>query len=444
MPTGMQNFDYDIEGSDLKRRQAVYDAMQAGALQPMQFAPANQGGQASPTHWTNALAKVMQGYVAKQGQEKVKEQQQALSQRYGDDLRTGMEAYERTSRGYEKPYDPAIPEDLRLPGGMDRQAGDPRKAIFDAMASNHPVLRDFAMKQLAEQSKGQLTPVELAKHATSDSILKNPNDPRTWAPQQKLVSHAPGSIMLDEGGKLAVPGGTTLDNPGWKTVNVGGDLYQQTATGLKKLDNAPKVTVNSSTLVQGQKAGTAEWFKNTAQQVDALGKEANSSQRLLVTLGTLQELHKAGINSNVTAPMVTAASNLAQSLGVKIDPSKLGNTEAYNSLVTDLWQRSVAQYGGNKGVTSAEAEEIKKLTPLATYSPQAREQLFAIQSAVAKRSIEAYKQANSSFAQAAAADDPRLYKIPEYLQGAYTPPAGNESNPNVTGSSPKRIRFEDM
>ena len=135
--------------------------------------------------------------------------------------------------------------------------------------------------------------------------------------------------------------------------------------------------------------------------------------------------------------MATGLQNLAQTLGVKVDPNKLANTETYNSLITDLWQRSVSQYGGNRGVTAAEAEQIKKLTPLATSSPQAREQLFALGRSGAQRRIQAYKQANDSFAKAAAADDPRLFQIPEYIQQTYTPEAGGGGNPDVAlpGSS---------
>lgn len=253
-----------------------------------------------------------------------------------------------------------------------------------------------------------------------------------FGPAVKQEATAGGQLYDPYAGKAT----TWLGEKFGPTQTVNGEAVQFDTRSNKahQVANRPAdVKVNASPVVMGQRAGLSEYFKNAAGQVDALGKVAESSQGLLSSLGTLRELHQAGINSNITSGMATTLANLAQSAGIKVDPAQLANTETYNSLITDLWQRNVAQFGGNRGVTKDEAEEIKKLTPLASTSPRAREQLFTIHEKVAKRNIQRYQEANSSFAKAAAADDPRLFQIPMDIQGVYTPPAGNQPNPAVTG-----------
>lgn len=438
----MPTYDFETEADAIKRKQAIADALQQSALQPLQL-PTQPGVKLSGV---NVLAKLLEGYVAGKKSDEAKADRTALSQRYGDELKSGMEQYYKTMQGYETPSMVLAPNEDGSPQ-MVKVPGDRKKAIFDALASNHPVLRDLAMQQLKEEGKNTLTPKDLLTIATPESVLANPNNTSGWKPKRELKAVAPGEVLLDSSGNFATPGNPSGVAP-WTTTNIGGDLYQRSATGLKKLDNAPKVNVNANPVIMGQRAGTQEYFKNAAQQVGDMGKQANASQQLLHTLNTLEQLHKAGINSNITSGAATALQNFAQQMGVRVDSARLANTEAYNSLITDLWQRSVAQYGGNRGVTQSEAEEIKKLTPLASTSSQAREQLFALQRNVAIRNIEAYKQANKSFAQAAAADDPRLFQIPDYIQGSYIPPAGNAANPTTAlpagGNAPKRIRWEDM
>ena len=251
-----------------------------------------------------------------------------------------------------------------------------------------------------------------------------------FAPAVKQEATAGGQLYDPYAGKA----GTWLGEKFGPNVKVNGEVvqYDQRSGKAHQVANRP-ANVQVSNLNQAQKAGLSEYFKNAAGQVDAMGKVAESSQGLLASLGTLRELHNAGINSNITSGAATTLANLAQAAGIKVDPAQLANTETYNSLITDLWQRNVAQFGGNRGVTKDEAEEIKKLTPLAATSPRAREQLFAIHEKAAQRNIQRYQEANASFAKAAAADDPRLFQIPMDVQGVYTPPAGKQPNPSVTG-----------
>lgn len=323
------DYDYDLEAADIKRKQAILDAMQAGALAPMQFAPPNQGGVASKTHWTNGLGKVLQAYSAHKGQEDLKERQQALSQRFSSDLRSGMENYERTSRGYTTPGDTPLPADVAGPVRAPEQvAGDPRKAVFDALGSNHPVLRDFAMKQLAEQGKGQLTPKDLSALANPADVLRNPQDARGWSAKPNVNPVAPGSVLYDANQNTfvnpAIPQGA---GPTTETHN--GDLYQRSPTGLKKLDNAPKVNVNT-----GDVAGTkfsSELAKNRAETIT---KSYEATKGIPASMGVLDEASanlSQGIKSGQLAEVGLALAKTAKAFGLGDVNPEIANTEAFRA-----------------------------------------------------------------------------------------------------------------
>lgn len=298
-----------------------------------------------------------------------------------------------------------------------------------------------AARELAERYKGVGTGEEKFGHTPvkmrgpdgqlADVLIGDRGSVKpitTMGPAEEQAATAGGQLY----GKFSGKPGSWLGEDFGPTEYVNGEAvqYDKRSGKAHQVANRP-ANVQVSAVNAGQKAGLSEYFKNAAGQVHAMGQQADSSQDLLSSLGTLRELHNAGINSNITSGAATTLANLAQQAGIKVDPNALANTETYNSLITDLWQRKVAQYGGNKGVTQGEAEEIKKLTPLATTSPKAREQLFTIYENAAKRSIQRYQQANKSFAAAAAADDPRLFQIPTDIEGSYVPPAGNNPNPKV-------------
>lgn len=413
------SFNYDSQLADIEQRQKIADALASGSLAPLQGVSA--GGMYAAPHWTEALGKVLQAYAASKGREQIKSDRTALADKYNTELAKGAENFYRTSEGYSEPSLARTPNADGTPQTVS-VPGNPRKAIFDALASGHPVLQQMAMQQLAAQQKGVVTLEKLSALATPESVLANPNNPAKWVPKRELKGMQPGEVLIDAAGNIATPGagatggqpstsapGGTPSGQGWDTISIGGDLYQRTATGLKKLDNAPKVAVSMNPVIQGQKAGMSEYFKGAAEQVKALGERARQASDIKQTLTELQALDQQGIFSNVTTGPATFLSNLGQAAGVKVDTSKLGNTEAFNALTTDLWQGLISKFGGNRGVTQQEAAEIKKMLPLAASSPQARQTLYILLNNVADRQIKQFGAANKSFAQAALSEDPTKF-----------------------------------
>ena len=414
MPTvNIPTYDYEAEAEALKRRQAMADAMQMNSLRPMDL-PTQPGVKASPLQ---ALGKLMEAYVGSKSQEKLKEDRTTLGDRYAADTASAFDKFDKTNRGSEAPvFGKVNPDGTQF---MEKTSGDSRKAVLEALASRNPAIREYAMKVAAEQAKGALTPKDLAAHATNESVLARPNDPGSWKALKKLEQFTPGNVLADQSGTVAnltpAPGAAPIgtpgmpSGPGWGTRTLNGDVYQETGTGMKKLDNAPKVNVTNSPVIAGQKAGLEQYWKKAAEHVDSLGQIATQATNLKQSVAELKNLDGQGVFSNATSGVATLLTNLGQVAGVKVDTTKLGNTEAYNAVTTDLWQGLVAKYGGNRGVTKEEAVEIKKMLPLAASSPQARQQLFQILDNVSNRQIQQYTNANKSFAKAVKLDDPEVF-----------------------------------
>lgn len=399
----MPTYDFETEADAIKRKQAIADALQQSALAPMQM-PTQPGVKLSGV---NVLAKLLEGYVAGKKSDEAKTERAALSQRYGDELKSGMEQYYKTMQGYDAPSMALAPNEDGSPQ-MTRVAGDRKKAIFDALASNHPVLRDLAMKQLTEEGKNQLTPKDLLTIATPESVLANTSNPAAWKPKRDLKAYAPGEVLLDSSGNYATPGNPSGQAP-FNLQNVGGDLYQTSPTGYKKLDNAPKINVNASPIIQGQKAGMEAWSKKAADTVTDMADSARQSVKLLSQLNQMEALTKGGTAAGPLADAAVFLSGLATQAGMKVDPAKLANSQAFNSVATQAWAALMQQNGGARGLVKEESEKLAQSLPALSQTPQGRAQIIATLRQAATQNIQDARQASTEYSKALQADNPSLF-----------------------------------
>jgi len=404
-------YDYDVEAENLRRRQALLDAMQSQSMQSLQ--PSQVGGMGAAPHWTQAAAKLLQAYGAQKGQEQLQTDRQTAAEKYRTGMQEGFENYFKTAEGQTVPGpNPDGSAGVAIPGNQ-------RKAIFDALASGHPVMREFAMQQMKDMGKDKLTAKDLLPYAEPSSIPQIAQAGMAGFQPKRNIQSLGEQFWDVSGNAPKAIGGVQYGTPA--TIN--GDLYQQqTGSGkLTKLDNAPKVTTNvsMSPVIKGQVAGQEAFWKQASKQIEELGGRAQTASDNKQTLAEMKNLDSQGVFSNVTSGPATFLSNLGEAVGVKVDKAKLGNTETFNALTTDLWQGLVAKYGGNRGVTKEEAAEIKNMLPLATSSPQARQQLYRILENVSNRQIQQFQNANKTYSEAVYADDPRMFKLD--LEGVYNP-----------------------
>lgn len=368
----MPTYDFETEADAIKRKQAIADALQQSALAPMQM-PTQPGVKLSGV---NVLAKLLEAYVAGKKSDEAKADRMALSQRYGDELKSGMEQYYKTMQGYEAPSLALAPNADGSPQ-MVKVPGDRKKAIFDALASNHPVLRDFALQQLKEEGKNQLTPKDLLSIATPESVLANIANPAAWEPKRELKAFAPGEVLLDSSGNYAIPGNPSGQRP-FDLKTIGGDLYQTSATGYKKLDNAPRVTVHNA-VNMGDNALMKKLGESTADLIDAARKGKQQAQQMLFTANRLEELNNKGVFSGPTANVATTLGAFAQTLGVPVDQNKLGRSEEYNAILAQQVAKVLtAGSGVGRSMTDEDRKRFEQQFPQLVGTPQGRQQIIGM------------------------------------------------------------------
>ena len=407
-----KNLETEAQGNmqDLETRKRIAELMSGIATQQLQ-APTSGGVAGRLPGWA-PLVQALAGGLAGMQQKSIAEGQQNILQQQaeGDQLSLDMLMKARQIQPPTEIAGPPQPGQTMpvMPGSGGEFSPEYKSALLSMIAKGSPRLQPFAKAELEHVNKNMLGPVDLAGRATLGSIQANPNDPSQWKAKQD-VHAAEGNIYnVDETGGVTRLGGSSYADP----LLINGDLYQnEQGTGkLIKLDNAPKVTVGGSQIVNaGQKEGMGAYWKNAANTVDALGQQAQSAQNNLNSLAELKNLHEKGVFSNAPSGIQSFAANLGQAFGIPVDEAKLANTETYNAGITDLWQGLVSKYGGNRGVTKEEAEEIKKMLPLASSSPKAREQIFSVLENVARRQINQYHSANRRFAKAVKMDDPEMF-----------------------------------
>jgi len=409
-------FDYDVEQAALKRRQAMIDSMTGQVMKPTQ-------GQMIGNRWVgpgmvDALSKVLSAYFLSNHQDKLDESTKDLQGRYNTGLKEALTNYETMRMG--KPAvtvpsmaptvgnDPANPQQVTTQPAVP---GDPRKAAIEAIVSSYGPMRDIGLNDLKESAKQSVTLKDLLPHADPASIPAMLTQGQAgFKPKAELKAFQPGEVVLDAGGRVFTPQGAPIGpngGPGWGTTTINGDLYQQSATGLKKLDSAPKVIVNNSILNKGQSALAGELAKAA---VDDFKVSATNVQAAKDSLDSLAKMRSVGPTfMGPTAPAAMFVAGVANAMGAKIDEQKLASSETFESESVRAWINMMNQAGGSRGLVKEESDRIARAVPALLHSPQGRKQLMQMIEDRAKKTIELGERKRQSIIRAGKADDPSSY-----------------------------------
>lgn len=319
MPNQVQMFDYDVEAENLKRRQAVLDALQQEASTNPQII--NAGGLVAAPKLGSVLAKLGTQYFAGKQQEELAKQRMALADKYRTGMREGFENFYRTSEGYEAPSMAMQPN----PDGTPQMAavpGDKRKAIFDALASGHPVLRDFAAQQLKESGKGP-------DIGEVDGVLYN----KRTLQALKLRGSEPVQKEFR------------------------GDLYEVSPTTGKwrKLDNAAKISnVTNVNMPKGESEFDKTLGRKEAERLSGALEQRGAGVDGLNAVQAGKKLLNQGIYTGFYAPLAHGAAKAAAPFGM--DPAKASRTDEFIAYIGDVVIPRLKDFGGSDTV-----EEMKYL-----------------------------------------------------------------------------------
>lgn len=371
-------YDYKVQTDALAKRQALVDAMQKSALDG-----------SADTGIGSSLGRIVQGYFAQKKAKQLAEDQQAFGDQYNKDLQTGVGAY------------------------MEKlQGNDPKGAVMAALASNHPILQQLALQQMQQMGKQDITIKDLAAYVTPESLLAHVKDPSIpLQPKRKLTTLTPGEVAIDEGGAIAQPGvpkgaatpaaevptnaNSLPTGPGWSTQKVGEDLYQQSATGMKKLDNAPRVntSISLNPVLKGEGSFMEGLGKDTATMVQEARKRKVAAESNLTTAATLEDLDKKGTFSGPMANFLTVLSAYAQTVSIPVDINKLKNSQGYQAeLGRRVAEALMATAGVGRSFTDPDREEYMKQFPQLIASPEGRAQIIQQMREAAKKDLSWYQQ----------------------------------------------------
>ncbi|QGH72953.1 MAG: hypothetical protein [Siphoviridae sp. ctdEk19] len=454
--------EWSPELEDLKRREELAKALLLRSRQPLQGQMVS-GRYVRPS-MMEGLSQLAQGAIAGSELRRLTAEKRKLAETERAAMAQGVEEFMRLRSG--QPSQPAQTEQFTSPVFLDGQPRtreiapavpavppDKRGAIAMALGHRHLLLQQLGIAELGREPD-TLKMKDLAQVSTPESVLAAAaaGDPSKLKPKRELKSAQPGEVMYDEGGFIRAPqavqaGGAVptgqdgLSGPGWGTVTIGGDLYQRTATGLKKLDNAPKTTNVLNAGQAFEPTYLRERGKQKAEMVDVVVKTARGARELLPNLTYLEQLNQ---KTSVTGPLAEfnmAVATLAQSVGLPIDKEKLGADQAYNSQINKLIMDAFATTpGGARGFTEKETEMLKQSFPHIKQSPQARHQVLQVLKTKALRDIQLGKEVE--------AEERRLYgdKLPQFDFGYSGGQPGTSEPPELpqpapAGVQPKVLRW---
>jgi len=340
-------YDYDADRTSIARRQAMADAIVKQSITP-------QDGEMISGHYVapgigGAIQQIAGAYFGNKQQEAATQATRDLTERYNTDKTKAMQDYQAA---FEQ---------------------DPRQAAIKGVASSFPELNKLAM----EDAKNIPTTKDMLPFADPQAIkgMVQGGGINAFAPKVELKSAAPGEVMIDQGGRIVNPTPPAGGGQGWGLQEANGDLYQTSATGMKKLDNAPKISTTNITNNKGPNALAEEMAKVAAKDYGEIAKGVQSAHQALDNVAKFRSLGK-DIYSGPAANAAVFTNQFLSSLGVPVDKQKLANSETAQSETTQAWLNAMNAAGGSRGITEVESTRIAAALPGLLQTPEGREQLM--------------------------------------------------------------------
>lgn len=136
---------------------------------------------------------------------------------------------------------------------------------------------------------------------------------------------------------------------------------------FKETNNAPLI----GKLDLGDK-GSAKAQEIFLADLGAMRPRAYAATNIIRAVNNLDRLTQKGTYTGSLAPNAVGAGQFLNSIGIKIDPKTLQNTEAFSAQVSDLVMSAQAALGGARGFTKEETAILMQMFPQIINSPEAR------------------------------------------------------------------------
>jgi hypothetical protein len=348
--------EYERQLEEARRR-----AMLAEALAQQQYEP--QEGVVAPIPRAAPLVKALQGFMTARAGRQAKEAEEAaegMKEDYAQRMLGRMEGG-YVYKGYDPSKPPApIPEQTEL-GEVTRQSQyvrSPQEAL--AMAStklgadalkDRPIMAARLAKMLeTPEAEEFYAPIETTEGLVQFGKRGGKQETGYAAPTKPATSSSLSKLIAE---RDALP----PDSPLRATYD---------AAIEKATTNQPPIALNL-----GEK-GDIEAQKIFLKDLGELRPKAYAARNIIRAVNNLDRLTEEGTYTGALAPTAVGASQFLNSIGIKIDPKILENTEAFAALSSDLVLSAQATLGGARGFTENETAILMQSFPQLINSPQAR------------------------------------------------------------------------
>lgn len=245
-------FSFQGEQSSIDRKRRMAEALIGQFSSPGQ-AQMVSGNYVAPNPVQAILGPALGMLASENVQKGFDQQQQDLGNRYRSELAQGLEGYLTTRQGKagetlsDQQASDLLDNDQAPPELREPVAADPRRAAVEALTSQFPELQALGKQDFASMGKDQLSQKDILGLSDFDPKAKLlaalTGDVSKLAPKRRYMN-VDGRVV-DESDPTQI--GADYREDFGEPFNVGGDLYQRDSRGkVYKLDNAPKVNVNTS------------------------------------------------------------------------------------------------------------------------------------------------------------------------------------------------------
>jgi len=411
-------FDDQVEQQNIDRQRKMADLLRQQSVQPMDNGQMVGGHYVAPS-FTQGLAKLLQGYNAREADTMANDRQKALAEavrgrnaaEFGKftNLLTGQPARD------VQPLTPNDDNGNAMPvAKAEATAPDLAGAYKYAASASNPALQQFGIQgaltnaqeqaklaqaqaqqqrqmQLWQQSQGN--PQTFMQLGGDPKLAKEMAESGNWG-KEELIS-VNGQLVGKLSGKpygAAIP--KQADAP-----NLANDLLVPDGKGGMKV-NTPLVqakqsiaaagkSVNSNTVInKGPDAFNVELAKLDAKQLDQWRDKAETARNSLGTVERLRAAETEGAYSGGLANQKVGAANLLNGITGITVPGLVGS-QKYNAEASKLVLDHVKALGANP--SNADREFIEKTVPQLASSKEARQALVDYIEEQSRKSISTFE-----------------------------------------------------
>ena len=358
MPYGM----FQEDAQKIQRRRELLASVMAQA-QPRQGQMV--GGHYIRGNGLGQVAALIAG--AMMGKDKTPEMEEAARARYQQSLRNGLTGYfdQRDGRAggvMDDQQAQNLMENDIAPQLAEPVKANPREAVIGALSSRHPELQALGQADLGRMGPKQLDP--------------------------RFIKEYEGQFFDLSSGRPVPLGGAQFG----ETKTIDGDLYQVGPNGqLRKLDNAPKISVNN--LPAG--AGQTEYEKAVGKAIAPGGdarKDAEAARTGLRSSVEALTAIKDGAKMGIAEPALQVVRKLAAQAG--FPQAETAPTETLSMVL----KQSIFNDLGGLGAQISDGDRafVQDFTGDITKDPAALKRMLALRIAgQMQRAIDYNKQVDS-------------------------------------------------